>query len=432
MAIINLRGEEFTEREKRNLAILDILRRFGPITRPEISRVLGLNIVTVSNYVEEFLNKNVVFEKEFDVSEGGRRPILLDINPESGIVIGVGVNLLDIVGVLVDLKGRIITRSSLARKGLGVKDIISSIIEIISQILNKVKAAPGKIKGIGIGIAGIVNKKDGSIRWPEKVSSGYDYASIYVPLKNIIEKEFGLPVIIENDATSACFGEQWLDLEPGIKNLVYMFSGVGCGIMINGEIYTGSTGSAGEVSIYNLKEETPFTPPFLKDGETLPKERAGFTCPEGNPCFLKRWEIDLGLADEARLRITKTLDSTGRQERIAELAGGKPGDITMKHIFQAAKENDPLALDLLGKAAKRLGIKVAYLVNLLNPDAVVIGGGLEDAGEIFLNTVRAVVNDWAFEEMASHVRLTYSSLGENAVSLGAASLVMRQVFSQLQ
>lgn len=414
MAIINLRGEEFTEREKRNLAILDILRRFGPITRPEISRVLGLNIVTVSNYVEEFLNKNVVFEKEFDVSEGGRRPILLDINPESGIVIGVGVNLLDIVGVLVDLKGRIITRSSLARKGLGVKDIISSIIEIISQILNKVKAAPGKIKGIGIGIAGIVNKKDGSIRWPEKVSSGYDYASIYVPLKNIIEKEFGLPVIIENDATSACFGEQWLDLEPGIKNLVYMFSGVGCGIMINGEIYTGSTGSAGEVSIYNAKEETPFT------------------CPAGNPCFLKRWEIDLGLADEARLRITKTIDSTGRQERITELAGGKPGDITMKHIFQAAKENDPLALDLLGKAAKRLGIKVAYLVNLLNPDAVVIGGGLEDAGEIFLNTVRAVVNDWAFEEMASHVRLTYSSLGENAVSLGAASLVMRQVFSQLQ
>lgn len=414
MAIINLRGEEFTEREKRNLAILDILRRFGPITRPEISRVLGLNIVTVSNYIEEFINKNVVFEKEFDVSEGGRRPILLDINPESGIVIGVGVNLLNIVGALVDLKGKIITRSSLERKGVGVKDIINCIIEIISQILNKAKASSEKIKGIGVGIAGIVNKKDGSIRWPEKVSSGYDYASIYVPLKNIIEKEFNLPVIIENDATAACFGEQWLDLEPGIKNLVYMFSGVGCGIMINGEIYTGATGSAGEVSIYNPKEETPFT------------------CQAGNPCFLKRWEIDFGMAEEARVRITQTMESTVRKERILERAGGKADAITIKHIFQAAKDSDPLAVELLDKAAKRLGIKAAYLVNLLNPDAVVIGGGLEDAGESFLNTVRAVVNSWAFEEMASHVKLVYSSLGENAVSLGAASLVMRQIFSQIQ
>lgn len=413
MAIINLRGQEFTEREKRNLSILDIVRRFGPITRPEISRVLGLNIVTVSNYIEEFINKNLVFEKEFDISEGGRRPVLLDINPDSGVVIGVGVNLLNIVGALVDLKGRIITRSVLERKGLGIKDVINCIIEIIAQTLNKANDIRPKIKGIGVGIAGIVNKKDGAIRWPEKVGSGYDYASIYVPLKNIIGKEFGFPVIIENDATAACFGEQWLDLEPGIKNLIYMFSGVGCGIMINGEIYTGTTGSAGEVSIYNPKEETPFT------------------CQAGNPCFLKRWEIDFGMAQEARMRISQFADSSAAGKRIVELAGNNLDAIHLKHIFQAAKENDILAVELLDKAAKQLGIKAAYLVNLLNPEVVVIGGGLEEAGEVFLNTVRTVVNEWAFEEMAANVKLVYSSLGENAVSLGAASLVMRQVFSQI-
>ena len=259
MAIINLKGEELTERERRNVAILEILRRLGPITRPEISRVLGLNIVTVSNYVEEFINKNLVFEREFDISEGGRRPILLDINPESGLVIGVGVNLLNIVALLVDLKGRIVTRSCLERKDIGVKNVVSCIIEVIAQTLNKARDNQANIKGIGIGIAGIVNKKDGSISWPEKVGKRYDYASVSVPLKNIIEREFGYPVLIENDATAACFGEQWLDLEPGIKNVIYMFSGVGCGIMINGEIYSGASGSAGEVSIYNPREETPFT-----------------------------------------------------------------------------------------------------------------------------------------------------------------------------
>ncbi len=413
MNTVHLRSEEFTEREKRNLAILEILRRFGPVTRPEISRALGLNIVTVSNYIEEFINKNLVFEKEFDVSEGGRRPVLLDINPDSGLVIGVGVNLLNIVATVVDFKGRVSTRSSLERRHLGVKDIINCIIEVISTTLKKTKNSQSRIKGIGIGIAGIVNKKDGSLRWPEKVGNSWDYASIYVPLKNIIEKEFSLPVTIENDATSACFGEQWLDLEPGIKNLIYMFSGVGCGIMINGEIYTGSSGSAGEVSIYNPKDESPFS------------------CSAGNPCFLKRWDIDFGLPQEARDIAAGTKESKYSAGRIIELADNKPDDISLKHIFHAARENDPLASELLDRAAKQFGIKVAYLVNLLNPEVVVVGGGLEQAGERFLNVVKSTVDAWAFEEMSSRVRIVYSTLGENAVSLGAASLVMRQVFSRV-
>ncbi len=413
MAPHNLREDEFSEREKRNLAILETLRRFGPITRPEISRAVGLNIVTVSNYIEEFLNKNLVFEREFDVSEGGRRPILLDINPDSGLVIGVGVNLLNIVGALVDLKGRIITRSALERKGLGAKDVVGCIIEVISQTLQKAKDNHLKVKGIGIGIAGIVNKKEGSVRWPEKVGSKYDYASVYVPLKNIMEKEFGFPVAIENDATAACFGEQWFDLEPGIKHLIYMFSGVGCGIMINGEIYTGATGSSGEVSIHNPKEETPFT------------------CQAGNPCFLKRWEIDFGMVDEVKRRISLPQGGAGQAKRLLELSGGEEKNINLRHIFQAAKENDVLATELVEGAARQLGIKVAYLVNLLNPEAVILGGGLEEAGERFLNLVRNVVSEWAFAEMAQAVRIVYSTLGDNAVSLGAASLMMRRVFSQI-
>ena len=413
MTIANLKGDEFTEREKRNLAILEILRRFGPITRPEISRALGLNIVTVSNYIEEFISKSLVFEKEFDISEGGRRPILLDLNPESGLVIGVGVNLLNIVGALVDLKGRIVARSSLERKDVGVKNVVNYIIEAITQTLNKSKENHGKIKGIGIGIAGLVNKKDGSVRWPEKVGNRYDYASVFVPLKNIVEREFSYPVLLENDATAACFGEQWLDLEPGIKNAIYMFSGVGCGIIINGEIYTGASGSAGEVSIYNPKEEAPFS------------------CPAGNPCFLKRWEIDFGMLNEARIRITQPRDAQSIGRRLLELSENSLEELKLKHIFQAAKENDPLAVELLGRAAEQLGIKLAFLVNLLNPEVVIIGGGLEEAGDIFLNTVRSAVNAWAFEEMASSARIVYSTLGENSVSLGAASLVMRQVFSQI-
>ncbi len=410
MPQINFCNEVLSDREKKNLNILSVIRRQGPLTRAEISQASGLNLVTVSNYLENMMSRRLVFEKEFDVSEGGRRPILLDINPEAGFVIGVGLNFLNIVGVLLDLKGKIITRVVLERKDVGIRNIIGHISIVVNSVLDKAGEAKSKIRGIGVGIAGIVNKKDGSLRFPEKVDDNYNYASVFVPLKDVLEKEFSLPVFVENDATCACFGEQWLNSDLSIKNLIYMFSGVGCGIMINGEIYTGSTGSAGEVSVYN------------------PKENISFNCQAGNPCFLKRWEIDFGITEEARREAAKP----GYSGKLLELASGNPQNINLKLIFQAARENDKFACELLEKAAKQLGVKIAFLVNLLNPQVVVVGGGMEDAPEVFLTALKSTVCDWAFEEMLSVTKIVYSDLGENAVALGAGSLVMRQVFSKTQ
>ncbi len=416
MPLTNLSSEIRSEREKRNLAILGAVRRYGPITKPEISQAVGLNIVTVSNYIEEFLNHNLIFEKEFDISAGGRRPMLLDINPDAGTVIGVGLNLMNIVGVQTDLKGRIVARSSLEHNSPSIKEIVRCVSEIIHSILKKSGAGKEKIKGIGIGIAGLVNKKDGSVHWPEKVEDTYDYVSVYVPLKDVLERDFGLPVLIENDATAACFGEQWMGLKTEVKNLVYMFSGVGCGMIFNGEIYTGSSGLAGEVSIHN------------------PKNKPEFNCSAGAPCFLKRWEIDFGIVEEAHSKILKLKnsgESDSAAKRLLELANGKIEDINLKMIFQAAREHDSFALELLNRAAMQLGIRAAHLVNLLNPEMVLIGGGLEQAGDVFLNGVRSMVNEWAFQEVSKNVRILYSDLGENAVALGAASLVMRQIFAQI-
>ena len=115
MRNINLNKEVSSEKEKRNIEILDILRKRGPISRPEISKDMGINVVTISNYIDDFIKSNLVFEKELDISEGGRRPLLLDLNSQAGFVIGVGLNLANMVGVLVDLKGNIITKTQVAR-----------------------------------------------------------------------------------------------------------------------------------------------------------------------------------------------------------------------------------------------------------------------------------------------------------------------------
>lgn len=404
------REEELSEKEKRNINILDILRRHGPISRPDISKEMGINVVTITNYVDEFIKSNLVYEKELDVSEGGRRPALLDLNPQAGYAVGVGLNLMNMVGLLIDLKGNIITKTQVSRPKASVKEITECVLEITREILRRSKDYLAHIKGIGVGIAGLVNKENGSIHWPQKMDHYYTYASVDLPLRELIEKEFNLPALIENDATAACFGEHWLDLERTLKNVIYMFSGVGCGIMINGEIYTGTHGYAGEVSIYNFKEE------------------GLFNCELGNSCFLKRWEIDLGIVDEVKSMLVKNKEEA---MKFLKLTSSNLDSLDLKSIFIAARAKDPIVSVVLERAAKRLGIKIAHLVNLFNPEVVIIGGGLEEAGEEFLNKVSATVKDWAFREVTADLKIVYSQLRENAVALGAASLVIERMFARI-
>ena len=411
MRPINFQKEELTEKEKRNIDILEILRRRGPISRPEISKEMGVNVVTISNYIDDFLKNNLVYEKELDISEGGRRPVLLDLNPQAGFVIGVGLNLMNMVGILVDLKGNIITKTQILRPRASVREITECVLEIIRETLRRSKDYAPNIKGIGVGIAGLVNKKDGSIHWPQKVDHHYTYASVDLPLRDLIEREFNLPVLIENDATAACFGEHWLDLDHNLKNVIYMFSGVGCGIMINGEVYTGSQGYAGEVSIYNYKEDDLFN------------------CNYGKNCFLKRWEADLGIVDDTKKMLAKDPVAA---EQFFKITSSNIDNVDLKSVFIAARNNSSIAIEVLDVAAKRLGIKIAYLVNLFNPQVVVIGGGFEETGDKFLNKVNATVKEWAFRESTENLKIVYSQLRENGVALGAASLVMQKVFCQLR
>lgn len=410
MRTIDFQKEGLTEKEKRNIDIFDILRRRGPISRPDISKEMGINVVTISNYIDEFIKRNLVYEKELDISEGGRRPVLLDLNSQAGFVIGVGLNLMNMVGLLVDLKGNIVTKTQIARPKASVKEISECLLEIVREILRRSKEHASNIRGIGVGIAGLINKQTGSIHWPQKMDHYYTYASVDIPLKDLMEKEFNLPALIENDATSACFGEHWLDLGHGLKDVIYMFSGVGCGIMINGEVYRGSQGYAGEVSIYNYKEQDQFA------------------CALGNSCFIKRWDMDLGIVDDLKLLLSENKD---KALNFFKLTSSNPDNVDLKSVFIASRAGDELANLALTKAAKRLGIKIAYLVNFLNPEVVVIGGGLEEAGENFLHKVSSTVKEWAFREATEDLKIVYSQLRENAVALGAASLVMQRTFAQL-
>jgi predicted NBD/HSP70 family sugar kinase len=225
-----------------------------------------------------------------------------------------------------------------------------------------------------------------------------------VSLKDIFEKEFDIPTLVEHDAACAVFGERWFGFESDINDMIYMYTGVGCGLIINGQIYRGSNGSAGEVGIFNAAES---------DSGSRRTESLN----------LGTWEIDLGVAYSAREAFNR-----GSKSRIFELAGGDPGKINLGTAIEASKAGDKLAMELLENAGKQLGKKIAFLVNLLNPEVVVIGGGVEQAGSVLMDSVKRTIHSWSREENIRNLRIVPARLGHNAVSMGSACLVLQRIF----
>jgi hypothetical protein len=129
------KDEAISDRAKKNLSILDTIRRSGPISKTDISGLIGVNVVTVSNYIGEFLRQKLIFEKELDVSKGGRRPVLLDLNSDCGYAIGVGFNLSNAIAVLVDMRGKLIRRVRMDRKENKAQEAVDLILKLISYLL---------------------------------------------------------------------------------------------------------------------------------------------------------------------------------------------------------------------------------------------------------------------------------------------------------
>ncbi|MFH1093625.1 MAG: ROK family transcriptional regulator [Candidatus Omnitrophota bacterium] len=389
-----------SDRERKNLDILEVIRRYGPVTRTEISRITKYNIVTVSNYVNNYVKKDLVVEKGLDISSGGRKPTLVELNSRNCFVIGIDIGPGNIIAALTDLSLNMITKVKKPRPEESMEDVVSKSIELIYEVIEKSQIEAKKIKGLGIGISGIIDSKAGTVRDTDP-SRGKTAAS-YISIKNLIEREFGIPTFVGNDATVAAFGEKRIGLDAEIENVLYMFSDVGCGIIIKGEIYAGAGGSAGEVQL-NIGV----------GDDDLTKDLGLF----------RPGSINLGIVDAGI-----TAFKNGKSPKIKELAQNKVENINVEIIIDAARQNDPEAVQILEKAGLNLGVRIAYLINLFNPEIVILGGGMERAGDLILEPVKRMVRRLAFEEPASMVRIIPSRLGENAVSLGAASLVIREIF----
>lgn len=389
------KDQVLTDRERKNISILELIGKNGPMTKTDISKLTELNIVTVSNYINNYIKAGIIEEKGFDISTGGRKPTLLDLNYSSDYVVGIGLTpqFDEIVAVLLNYGSHIVKKKSLAwdskdRSGL----IIDEMANLIKALIEESEIDEEKVRAIGVSLPGIIDDRGNTVNWSSSV--GKMDIALCIPVRTVLERRFRIPIFIERNDVCAVSGERWLNLNSDVQNVIFMYSGIGCGYMISGQIYRGTTGTAGELGVYNEEDHSPLS--------------------------LGKMSYDLGICENVQERLKSGTESV--------LNDGETHCLDV--IIESAHGGDLVCMEAIQAAGNHFGEKVAFLVNLLNPEVIVIGGGIEKAGPILLDSVRKQVKKYAIEEASNVVKIIPSTLSDNLLPMGAASVVIQELFAQ--
>ena len=276
------------------------------------------------------------------------------------------------------------------------KYITTHIAKAIDEKLRELDESKERLIGIGIGAPGPVNMATGDIY--EAVNLGWKN----FPLKNRLEVETGLPVVVDNDANIAAIGEMWKGAGDGAKNLILVTlgTGVGGGIIVNGQIVHGANGAGGEI------------------GHITSIPEGGAPCNCGKTGCLETIASATGIARIAAERLQQT-DEPSRLRHVWNEAGA----VTAKDVFDAVKENDALAQQIVDEVTFHLGLALAHLANGLNPEKIVIGGGVSKAGDVLAQAVAHHFKRFAFPRVAEAAEIVIATLENDAGVIGGAWLV---------
>ncbi|HDZ49692.1 MAG TPA: ROK family transcriptional regulator [Candidatus Aerophobetes bacterium] len=392
-----------TKQPNRSL-ILNLIGRNGPISRGKLARRTRLSPPTISRVVDSLIQEKLVLEvgtAEFGKYGSGRRPILLQFNSKVGYVIGADVGEIKIRAAIANLKGEIIreiTAPTLPHKGRDTT--IRQLTATIHQLLNEARVTPHQIKMMGLSAPSPIDRKTGTIILASTIAGWRN-----VPLKTIIQEEFGVPTFVENNVNMAAVGEKRYGAGQGAKNLIYVAvsTGIGVGIMIDGRLFYGTNNLAGEISHMVIE----------KDG----------------------WQKDYGLhgcletfisGDEMVKWVKKSLGE-GHKSIISSMVEEDIEAITAETVFIAAGQGDEFAAEIVTHISRYIGVAMANLVSILDPEIVILGDDIVAAGELPLKIILGIVKKLA--PTLPHIAL--SQLGNKAVVYGNIAMATDKAFKKL-
>lgn len=383
--------------------ILKIIRDNPSISRAEIAKISGLSAPTVSRIVDDLIREGLVEEIGVGDSNGGRRPNLLRFCPDNNFIIGIDLGTTNIYGVLANLEAEIISEEKVPTQ---VEEGFYKVMDRTFSVIEKLKAQLGKkqnhLCGVGMAVAGLINKKRNIVEF----SPNFHWHD--VDIIGYLSQKTNIPIFFDNVTRVMALGELYYGVGRKYKNFicVNVGYGIGAGIIINGQPLFGTHGMAGEFGHITLEKDSKIQ------------------CYCGNFGCLEALSSGSGIARAARLELEK-----GAKSILSEMCGGDLNNLTAEMVANAAKKGDLLAWNVFNRAAEYLGIGISALINLFNPEVIVIGGGVTQAGDILFDTVRKTVKARSLNKISKDVVILPATFGPKAAVMGAVSLIMQKVLS---
>lgn len=321
------------------------------------------------------------------------------------LALGVDLGGTKILTAVINPQGKMLSRDhSITPASKGHEAIIQAILESAGRALAQAGIAASELSAIGVGAPGLSNPETGILFTSPNLPGWRD-----VPLRGIIQRKLGKKTFLINDANAAALGELYFGAARGARNFIYVTisTGIGGGIVINGEIYSGASGAAGEVGHMTIDDNGPL-------------------CNCGNRGCWETLASGTALAREARHQMEQ-----GAKTSILDYSGGVMEKVTAEVIHKAAQAGDKLAEELIARTGYYVGVGLASLINIFNPELIVIGGGLSNIGGMLLEPAFRVAGERAFKEACQAVRFATAELGRNSGVLGAAAFALKEKKKQV-
>ena len=379
----------------RKLAF-DILKNARSISRPELAQKTGLSRATISVLVDELIETGLVEESGFADSSGGRPPMILRFNPEAAYALGACMHEYDWNFVVVNLDAQVHRRLKVHIRQESPESAITSLAQGIEAITDGI--ANKILPAIGLGTPGLVDIRSGVIKLAA------DIGWVDVPFQSMVKKALHLDTFIANRSKVGALAEFWYGSRRGVKDLIYVSigTGVAAGIIHQGNLFVGANSSAGELGHLTIVPDGPM-------------------CPCGNRGCLQQLVSEDAIANLARQRLRRNPSSL-----LHSTAGHHPELISAGDVFAAADQGDPVALETLEEVASYIGIAIAGLINLFNPEVIFLGGPVGEASAVLTEKIKEKVRHRAMSYPMSAVQIQRSSLGTDAGAIGASVLVLQR------
>jgi glucokinase len=315
------------------------------------------------------------------------------------LVLGIDLGGTKILSAVSDSEGKMLSRDhSITPAVKGTEAVIQSITESVHRALEQASVDISELDAVGVGVPGLASPETGILFTSPNLPGWRD-----VPVRDILERKLGKKTFLINDANAAALGELHFGAARGAHDFIYVTisTGIGGGIVIDGDIYTGTLGAAGEVGHMTIDDKGPL-------------------CNCGNRGCWETLASGTALAREARHRIKQ-----GVKTRILDYADGDIEEVTAQVIHAAAVHGDSLAKELITQTGYYVGVGLANLINIFNPELIVIGGGLANIGDMLLGPAYEVAEERAFGPALRAVRLAPAELGRDSGVLGAAVFALQ-------